>query len=296
MVTDSITYLRDFLHAQLCYQLFITPIHLPIEKKYRNFAKMACEFMENKRSEIIHQEYPRHHVIHHFIPTHNCNNKKVLIAHGWISRAAYMIKLIKALHQQGYEVYAVDFPAHGESKGIQLPWTDAVAILREIMNQYGPFYGVIGHSFGGSMLLNTLNLSGQCSEWQLDNKPERAVMIASPTHMRYPVTCIARRFKLSGHGYLQLRQLIREQAEIDLNLIRLRHFTTQTPDTHFLCIHGEQDSTIDPKESVLFCKQYKNAHLALLPEADHVSVLIDERVEQLVCNFLEPISRTKNEH
>lgn len=287
MMTDSITYLRDLLHAQLCYQFFITPIHLPIEKKYRDFAKMACEFMEDKRSEVIHQDLPRHHVLHRFIPQHHTGTKKVLITHGWISRAAYMVKLIKALHQQGYDVYALDFPAHGESKGLQLPWPDAVAILKEILNQHGPFYGVIGHSFGGSMLLNTLNLAGQCPEWQLNYKPERAVLIASPTHMRSPINSIARRFKLSRHGYLQLRQLIRQQAEIDLSLIRLCHFISQTPDTSFLCIHGEQDSTIAPKESIVFCKEYKNANLSLLPDADHVSVLMDDRVEKLVCNFLE---------
>lgn len=137
------------------------------------------------------------------------------------------------------------------------------------------------------MLLNTLNLAGQLPEWQLHNKPERAVLIASPTHMRSPVNSIARRFKLTGHGYLQLRQLIRQQAEIDINLIRLRHFTMQNPDTSFLCIHGEQDSTIDPRESVNFCQQYKNANLSLLPDADHVSVLMDERVEKLVCDFLD---------
>ncbi|BCA96769.1 alpha/beta hydrolase [Legionella antarctica] len=287
MMTDSITYLRDLLHAQLCYQFFITPIHLPIEKKYRDFAKMACEFIEDKRSEVIHQEMPRHHVLHRFIPPDNTAAKKVLITHGWISRAAYMIKLIKALHQQGYDVYALDFPAHGESKGLQLPWPDAVAILKEIMNQHGPFYGVIGHSFGGSMLLNTLNLAGQRPEWQLKHTPERAVLIASPTRMRSPINTIARRFKLTGNGYLQLRELIRQQAEIDLNMIQLRRFVTQMLDMPFLCIHGEQDSTINPKESIVFCREYKNANLTLLPEADHVSVLIDDRVEQLVCDFFE---------
>jgi pimeloyl-ACP methyl ester carboxylesterase len=287
MKTDSFTYIKDLLLAQLCYQFFITPVHFPLDKKYKTFAKMACEFVEGKRSEIIHQYAPRHHVLHRFAPTNNLQAKKVLIAHGWISRAAYMVRLIRTLHLQGYDVYALDFPAHGESKGIRLPWTDAVFILKEIINQHGPFYGVIGHSFGGSMLLNTINLSGQLPEWKLDNMPERAVLIASPTHMRSPVNSLARRFKLSSHGYLHLRQLIKQQAVINLDLVRLRHFIAQTPVTPFLCIHGEQDRTIDPEESISFCKLYQNAHLSLLPNADHVSVLIDERVEQLVSNFLK---------
>jgi len=286
MMPASLTHLRDVLHAVFCYQIFITPIHLPLEKPYREFAKIACEFIEANRNEVIHQEYPRHHVLHRFTPQDNMDAKKILITHGWMSRAAYMVRLIRALRQQGYDVYALDFPAHGEAKGLQLPWTDAVTIIKETLNQHGPFYGVVGHSFGGSMLLNTLNIAGQLSEWQLNHKPERAVLIASPTQMRNPVNHIARKFRLSGHGYLQLRQLIRQQAPINPTLVRLHHFISQTPDIPFLCIHGELDHTINPQESILFCKKYPNASLSLLPDADHASVLIDERVERLVCDFL----------
>ncbi len=288
MMTDSLIHIRDLLHAQFCYQMFITPIHLPIDKKYREFAKMACEFIEGRRDEIIHREYPRHHVLHRFTPANKPNGKKILITHGWMSRAAYMVRLIRLLHKEGYEVYAIDFPAHGEAKGIQLPWTDAIAIIKETISQFGPFYGLVGHSFGGSMILNTLNLAGQLPEWQLNYKPERAILIASPTQMRTPVNKIARRFKLSGHAYLQLRQLIRQQASVDPERIRLSHFISQTPDTYFLCIHGELDATINPKESINFCKYYKNARLSLLPDADHVSVLMDERVEQIALDFLNP--------
>lgn len=286
MMTSSLAHIKDLLHAQLCYQLFITPIHLPIEKKYRLFAKMACEFIETKRTEVIYQDEPRHHVLHHFKQTKNPKAKKVLITHGWESRAAYMVRLIKALHQQGYDVYALDFPAHGEAKGLQLPWTDATAIIRQTLNQHGPFYAAIGHSFGGSMLLNSLNLAGQLESWHLNDPLERAVLIASPVQMRSPVNSLARRFKLSGPGYLYLCQLFKQQTEPDPTLVRLRNFTAQTPDLPFLCIHGEQDTSIHPKESIIFCNEYKNATLALLTNADHVSVLMDERVEDSVCGFL----------
>lgn len=286
MMTYSIAALRDLLHAQLCYQLFITPIHLPLEKKYRTFARMACEYIELKRSEIIEKETPRHHVLHRFKPTQKSNGKKVLIAHGWLSRAAYMIRLIRALNNEGYDVYALDFPAHGDAKGFQLPWTDATAILRDVLNEQGPFYAAIGHSFGGSMLLNTLNLAGQMPQWQLNDKLEKVVLIASPTQMRSPVNTIARKFKLTGQAYLYLRQLFREQAEIDLALVRLRHFIMQEEQVSFLCIHGTEDDSVSPKESIGFCQEYKNASLCLLEKADHISVLIDKRIEQEVCRFL----------
>jgi pimeloyl-ACP methyl ester carboxylesterase len=286
MMTNSLTSLKDLVHAQFCYQLFITPLPFTMEKKYRDFADMACEFVEGRETEVIHQEIPRHHVIHRFKPPHDHHAKKVLITHGWESRAAYMVCLIRALYKEGYDVYALDFPAHGDSKGLQLPWTDAAAIIRQILNEQGPFYAAIGHSFGGSMLLNTLNLAGQSVAWELHHQIERAVLIASPTQMRNPVTSLARKFKLNRPGYLYLRQLFHEQTHIDPALVNLRHFITQKPVIPFLCIHGENDASISPKESIAFCKEYKKSTLCLLEDANHLSVLMDKRVEHEVCQFL----------
>lgn len=285
MQTNSIIALYDYLHAKLCYEVFITPLHLPIEKEYRDFANRAIEYFAAKRSRIYSLDFPRHHVIHHFEQAKNPVAPKILLAHGWMSRAAYMSRLVRTLHNQGFQIYAIDFPAHGEAKGMQLAWTDAVAILRQTINNFGPFYGVIGHSFGGSMLLNTLNLGSKFPEWKLQSEPERVVLMASPTRMRIPVSKLARRFKLSGRGFLYLRELFRQSASTDLKNLDLKYYTEHST-TPFLCIHGEADHSILPTESALFCEHYPYASLVLLPGVDHVSVLIDERVEEKVSQFL----------
>ena len=285
MNANALTNIKDFLHAQFCYQLFITPIPFPIPKEYRRVAQRACEFLKNRRSGLIEFETPRHHVIHHFSQPDNPNAKKVLITHGWISRAAYMMRLIRSLHKQGYDVYALDFPAHGDAKGMQLPWTDAVTVLQHTINRLGPFYAVIGHSFGGSMLLNTLTLASQYPEWKLDTEPERVVLLASPTRMRIPVSIIARQLKLSAKGYLLLRDVFRQQAVIDLNRLHFRHYIADAK-IPFLCIHGEEDKAIKPQESIIFCQRYPHASLVLLPGIDHMGILLDKRVEQAVGQFL----------
>lgn len=285
MIANTLTVMRDFFHAQLCYQLFITPLPLPLEKEYRDFAQRACEFVTTKRTRVIDCQTPRHHVIHHFAQENNPEAKKILITHGWMSRAAYMVRLIRSLHEQGYDVYALDFPAHGEAKGLQLTWVESVAILKETFNNLGPFYAVIGHSFGGSMILNTLNLATQFPEWEIKNTPERAVLIASPTNMRTPVRSLARRFKLSKQGFLLLRDVIRERSSTNLKYLNFKSFA-QRGETSILCIHGVEDITIPPQESIAFCRSYPHASLALLPGLDHVDVLIDKRVERTVSNFL----------
>lgn len=287
MLISSLKEMRDFLHARLCYQLFITPIPSKLEQEYQEFADRACDLVSRLQTEVIEGHFPRHYVIHRFAQTDYPNAKKVLITHGWMSRAAYMIKLIRRLHKEGYDIYALDFPAHGDAKGIQLPWPDAVLILRTIMNDLGPFYSVVGHSFGGTMLLNALNLAVQMPEWHLHCEPEKVVLIASPTHMRTPAGLLARRLKLNARSYLTFFDFLRQNAALDIERLHFRHFTAHSK-IPVLCIHGSEDTTILPYESIRFCRQYPHAALAIIPGVDHVDALIDSRVEDTVCNFIDP--------
>lgn len=285
MLWEPLITMRDFLHAQFCYQLFITPLPLKMPKEYMDFTARARDYVLDKRTARIEFYSPRHHVIHRFNQKSDVSAKKVLIAHGWTSRAAYMVRTIRLLHEQGYDVYALDFPAHGEARGIQLPWFDAVHILKNVLNELGPFYAVIGHSFGGSMLLNTLSLASQLPEWQIKAVPERAILMASPTRMRTPISCMARRINLSAKAFAFFCENIRKNSSININLLNLHHFIHkgQTP---VLCIHGQEDKIIDVKESVVFSRKYPHASLALIPDVDHIGVLIDKRVEHMVSNFL----------
>lgn len=285
MMFKTLVNMRDLIHAQFCYHLFITPVPYIIEEKYRDFAARACEFISNKRSTTIERYSPRHYVIHHFAQTQNPAAKKILITHGWMSRAAFMVKFIRSLHQQGYDVYALDFPAHGDAKGLQLTWTDAVMILKEILDQFGPFYAVIGHSFGGSMLLNTLILASQFPEWQLKHPPEKMVMIASPIRMRTPVSRVARQCRLNAGAYRELRNIFRQKSFTKIEHLNFRHFVRNNT-LPILCIHGSDDLTITPRESILFCQRYPYANLKLIPGIDHVDILIDQRVEKEVMRFL----------
>jgi|GEM_PF-2208385 len=287
MIANTLTEIKNRVHARLCYQLFITPLPIPLESEYRDFAQRACEFVIKHRTEKLEFNKPRHYVIHRFAQT-DPNAKKVLIAHGWMSRAAYMVRLIRTLHKQGYDVYAVDFPAHGEAKGLQLPWIDAVSILRDIINTQGPFHAVVGHSFGGSMLFNLLNLAHQLSEWQLDIMPACAILIASPTNMRTPVSNFARWFKLNGRSYSLLRDVIIQRSPTSISHLNFRHFVNNGT-IPVLCVHGNEDTSVSPQESIIFCRRYPHASLTLIPNADHVDVLIDNRVEHTVTDFLHNI-------
>lgn len=284
MLINKIKELKDIFHAELCYHIFATPFGAPLEKKYRNIARLACEYLEKERTEIIKYQHPRHHVIHRFAQVKD-NAKKILILHGWMSRAAYMARLIRVLHLAGFDVYAIDFPAHGEAKGVQLPWADAMKIVKTIIDNNGPFYGIIGHSFGGSVAISALNLSSQYEDWSLQNNPERMILLASPTRVRTPLLPLARYFKLSAKGYLHLRKVFYKKTIIDLRSFGFRHYI-KSGNIPILCIHGENDIVVPPIDSVHFCQEYKHSKLSILPNVDHVSILFNDNVEKNILDFL----------
>lgn len=284
MLTSKLKDLRDFFHAQFCYHLFVTPVGAPIEKQYRKIAMLACEYLQNERTEVLEYLKPRPHVIHRFSQA-NPNAKKILILHGWMSRAAYMARLIRALHQKGYDIYALDFPAHGDAKGMQLPWTDAAKLVKEIINTKGPFYGIIGHSFGGSMVLSTLNIANRYNDWEIKHMPEKVILLASPTRLRTPLLPMARQFKLSKKGYLNLRKIFLKKTVIDLREIGFHHYV-KGGNIPVLCVHGEDDIVIPPVDSLAFCQQYPHGMLSIMPGVDHVNILFDERVADKITVFL----------
>ncbi|MBN8837784.1 MAG: alpha/beta fold hydrolase [Sphingobacteriia bacterium] len=84
--------------------------------------------------------------------SHQPNAKKILVVHGFDSCSYKFEKYIIGLKTRGFEVYAFDAPAHGCSEGKYFTALAYAKALQQIIQQYGPFYGAIGHSVGALAL------------------------------------------------------------------------------------------------------------------------------------------------
>lgn len=275
----------DWLYSQLSYQMFITPLRLRPPRQFHPSMHRAQDWFYNNRNEVLVRTNYHHHVVHYFRAPEP-NGKKVLITHGWMSCATWMSKIIQDCLKQGYDVYALDFPAHGEAKGLQITWEDAVKILRDVINHFGAFEAVIGHSFGGAMLIHTINLNGQLEDFKLQHLPKRVVMLGAPTRIRTPLYRLAKRLQLSGNAYRTLIDKIIQNAEIDPRLLRLKNLIAQDIPVEWLCVHGLDDVVIEPIEAEMFCDKVPNSHLAIMPELNHVDLLSDHRVTEVIYDFL----------
>ena len=82
---------------------------------------------------------------------------RILLVHGWESRAARLAAWVEPLQEAGFEVVAFDAPAHGESEGQRANPLAFVRAMQAVAQQVGPIHGCVGHSLGGfSVLMNAV--------------------------------------------------------------------------------------------------------------------------------------------
>ncbi len=74
---------------------------------------------------------------------------RVMLVHGWESRAAFLAVWVDPLQAAGFEVVAFDAPAHGASAGRRANAIVFAQAMTAIVERFGPVSACIGHSLGG---------------------------------------------------------------------------------------------------------------------------------------------------
>ena len=72
----------------------------------------------------------------------------MLLVHGWGGHTGQMTPLAGALVAAGHRVVGIDMPGHGESEGAQSSLVHFHRALVSAAALFGPFAGVVAHSFG----------------------------------------------------------------------------------------------------------------------------------------------------
>jgi pimeloyl-ACP methyl ester carboxylesterase len=102
---------------------------------------------------------------------------RVLLVHGWTSESLVMGLFVKPLRDAGFDVVALDLPAHGRSSGRMLNMPIGARAILAVADTLGPFTGIVTHSFGGAVA--ALAVEGG-SPIHRKTVVDRLVLIASP--------------------------------------------------------------------------------------------------------------------
>ncbi len=272
------------LKSDIAYGLFNTPINMPpLNLSELKLIREASVHFNSLKPQVIKVDSFRNYVVYRF--ERNPPKKRALVVHGWSSKSVYMIKFIEVLLKHDYEVYAVDLPAHGSSKGFQVSWNDSIKTVLDIQKIFGKFDFALGHSLGGTAMLGALSLSHYLSEFQSAFQAKKIALISAPTRMQTIVDKFSNYVNLTKAQREIFANKVKSVAQVELAVLDAKRLQTEHPsDTEFLCLHGTKDDIIPFDDSVHFSELNNVKHVPILDEG-HVHILHNDIVLSEVSNF-----------
>ncbi len=205
------------------------------------------------------------------------SDKKVLLVHGWESRASHMSGLVQPLLDSGYEVVALDAPKHGQSGGKKanvLAFAEAI-VAADL--ELGPFVGAVGHSMGGAALTVAMELGAYIP---------KCVLVSSPSSILDVLKGFAGFMGMQGRAQAAFIHHIETEVGVpakELNMGRI--LAEQTAET--LLIHSDDDREIPVASVEVIAKQAPRVQTLITSNLGHRKIIKDSNVAKTIEQFMQ---------
>ncbi|WP_439627299.1 alpha/beta hydrolase [Shinella sp.] len=207
---------------------------------------------------------------------------RVLVVHGWGSRAAYLSTLTEALVAAGHEVVALDLPGHGVSRGRTLTLPMAVRAIDAAWQRFGGFDYFCGHSFGGASL--ACAASGLVPSVPA-HRPRRLVTIGSPSEMTWLFKDLGRFLKLGAKAQVALESHVEKIAGAPLSAFDAANGAGRLK-VPMLVLHAEDDKEVPALHARRYAASGPNVTLEWANGFGHRRIVSAEPVIDRIVRFL----------
>ncbi len=205
--------------------------------------------------------------------------RKALIIHGFESSAINFDRYIRPLLRKGYEVLAVDAPAHGRSGSKQINAPLYKKTILAVYRQFGPIQSFMAHSFGGLAVCLALE--------EISHTPDyRLVLIAPATETTTAIETFFRFLKLDPAIRAEFDKVIIKKGGVSpawYSIKRaMKHIRAKV-----LWIHDEEDE-ITPLGDALQVKEenHHNIQFVITKGLGHRRIYRDNKVTKQIVEFL----------
>jgi esterase/lipase len=258
------SYISKSYAAKKALLLFSTPRRGYITEEQSDFLDTAF------REEFEYDKLP--------IMTYRWVGKKqtIFLTHGWESNSARWKNLINYLNKKGFNIIAIDAPAHGKSGGKLFNAIMYSEFINVIAKRYQPDI-LIGHSVGGmATVLFQHKYKMSCVK--------KIILLGAPSEF----TDVLQRYS----DMLGYNERIRNQIKltiIDTFGKAPEDFSTakflKDISSEGLIIHDSEDNVIPYNDAVSINKNFKNSKLITTKGLGHS--LNDDSVTNYIYEFLE---------
>lgn len=211
-----------------------------------------------------------------FVPS-SPNGKKILVAHGFRSYSYKFESYLLAFQKQGFEVYAFDAPAHGLSSGRRINAYLYKEVLKEAEKQFGPFYGVMGHSLGG--------LSAALAFEETAPGFKRKLALVAPAETHTAIDNFFSILQVEEKVRVIFTELIAELTGQPVDYFSTGRAVTQTG-AAVLWVHDKHDKVCPFKDVEPFLSlQMPHTRFLITEQLGHSKVYKDEQVKRAIIGF-----------
>ncbi|MCR6499674.1 alpha/beta hydrolase [Shinella sp. CPCC 101442] len=274
--------------GRAAFRLFATtPGRRPRTAKERELFARSEGWM--RQAERVTLRFAGGTAVAHRFAARPCENfaGRVLVVHGWGSRAAYLSALTEGLVAAGHEVVALDLPGHGASRGRTLTLPMAVRAIDAAWRRFGGFDYFCGHSFGGASL--ACAASGLVPSVPA-HRPRRLVTIGSPSEMAWLFKDLGRYLKLGPETQVALENHVERIAGAPLSAFDAADGAGRLS-TPMLVIHAEDDKEVPAHHARRYAASGPNVTLEWANGFGHRRIVSAEPVIDRIVGFFAQDAR-----
>jgi pimeloyl-ACP methyl ester carboxylesterase len=200
----------------------------------------------------------------------------VLLAHGWESQRTHWGAFIDPLAKAGFQVLAIDAPAHGESPGQKTNVVEYARALIRVGHQVGPLAGIVAHSFGAGATPIALHRG-------LDAK--RAVLISGPSSLASVVERWGTNHGLADKEIPRFVRLVEHEIGEPMADFDLPHIVAGLT-TPALIVHDRSDKEIPVDDGLTLAAAWPGARMLITERHGHRRIMIASEVVRAIVRFL----------
>ncbi|MCK5821752.1 MAG: alpha/beta hydrolase [Bacteroidales bacterium] len=219
-------------------------------------------FTEKENKFLSDSEQRRYKVLDFEIQTYRWHGpgKRVLLAHGWDDNAARWRPVISMLKSEGFDIVAMDAPAHGKSGSEIANGVLYAESIRVISNSYLPEI-VIGHSFGG------LSVSSCCGKSEIQSI-KKLILMAAPSKLSTSFDQFYKSQGLNQKAREAVSSTFEEVFGFEISYFTTADFVKKIPASG-LIIQDEQDPIIPLEESKIVHQCWQGSELMITQNLGH---------------------------
>ncbi|MEQ9468799.1 MAG: alpha/beta hydrolase [Ekhidna sp.] len=208
------------------------------------------------------------------------SGRKVLLCHGWRSKAADFRRMINKLLSEGYQVEAIDMRAHGNSQGKHTAMPEFRDIIKNHIAKNGPYDSVIAHSIGA--LASGIALSELGSAFQ----PKHFYVIAAPPFIRYFFKDIVTDVGCNESVYNAMCSLVKEHFHQPIDYFDLRLKTNDLKNINTHLFYCEDDKVVPFSRGEELEHTWPHASFVHVKGLGHYKIMANDSIINYILNAM----------